>query len=62
MKRRLCIVVATTLTLLLGGSAASAVVGNTTSATGDWGCVVVRTVNQGLCFENPLPQRLPLPN
>jgi hypothetical protein len=63
VKRRLSIVLATTLALLFGGStAATALFGNTTSATGDWGCVVVRTVNQGVCLSNPLPERLPLPN
>lgn len=63
MKRRLSTVIAATLALSFGGpAAANAIVGNTMNATGDWGCVVVRTVNQAVCFSNPLPERLPLPD
>lgn len=62
MKRRLYAVMAATLAVVLGGpAAAGAVVGNTMTATGDWGCVVVRTIHQAVCFENPLPERLPIP-
>lgn len=62
MTRRLLFLAAATLTLVLGGStAAGAVLDNRTTETGDWGCVVVRTINQAVCFENPLPERLPLP-
>jgi carbohydrate-selective porin OprB len=60
--RRIVIVVAAFVALVTGGaSAASAVLPNRTAGTGDWGCVVVRSINQGVCVSDPLPERLPLP-
>ena len=60
MKRRLVIVAVTVLGLCAGGTAAQAIGGgNRTTSTGDWGCAVIRPLNQGLCFENPLPPQLP---
>jgi hypothetical protein len=59
VKRRLAIVAVTALGLCAGGTAAQAIGGAHTSATGDWGCAVVRPINQGVCFENPLPRDLP---
>jgi hypothetical protein len=63
VRSRLVLVVALFLGLTAGGvGGASAIGANRTAATGDWGCVVVRTINQGICLSNPLPERLPLPN
>ena len=61
MKRRLAIVAVTVAGLCAGTTAAGAGPLATTAATGDWGCIVIRTINQGLCFENPLPPTLPTP-
>ena len=63
MRSRLVLVVALFLGLTAGGvGGAQALGGSRTASTGDWGCVVVRTVNQGICLSNPLPERLPVPN
>jgi hypothetical protein len=59
VKRRLIIVVVTALGLCAGATAAGASPFKSTSSTGDWGCAVIRPLNQGLCFENPLPPTLP---
>ena len=62
MKVRLAIAIGVLLGALGGIGGASALVRSTPDDTGDWGCAVVRPVNQGVCFSNPLPPRLPLPS
>jgi carbohydrate-selective porin OprB len=62
VRSRIVITVVAFVALLVAGlSAASAVLPNRTAGTGDWGCVAIRTINQGVCVSDPLPERLPLP-
>ena len=61
MKVRLAIVVGVIVAAVSGLGGAQALGGHTSNETGDWGCAVIRPLNQGLCFQNPLPERLPLP-
>lgn len=61
MKVRLAIAIGVFVGLVSGVGSAQALLGHRPAATGDWGCAVVRPINQGICFENPLPERLPLP-
>jgi hypothetical protein len=61
MRIRIAIVVGLFVALLSTAGSAQAVLRSRTTATGDWGCIGIRPANQGLCFENPLPERLPLP-
>ena len=61
MRRRIITVVLLTATLTGGASAAQALGGASTSAGGYWGCVGTRHVDFGVCVQNPLPERLPVP-
>ena len=60
MKVRLAILLGIVVGLGSGIGGAQAVGGRSLESTGDWGCAVIRPVNQGVCFENPLPPQLPL--
>ena len=61
MKVRIAILLGIVVGLGSGIGGAQALGNHNPEATGDWGCAVVRPLNQGICFENPLPPRLPLP-
>jgi len=61
VKVRLAIIIGLLVGIASGVGGASALGANDTASTGDWGCAVIRPLNQGLCFENPLPARLPIP-
>lgn len=61
MKVRLAIAIGAFVALVSGIGGAQAIGNHHPDETGDWGCAVIRPLNQGLCFENPLPERLPLP-
>ena len=61
MKVRLAILLGVLVGLASGIGGAQALGSNSPTATGDWGCAVIRPLHQGICFENPLPPKLPLP-
>ena len=61
MKVRLAIAIGVFVGLASGISGAHALGEHRPDETGDWGCAVIRPLNQGLCFQNPLPERLPEP-
>lgn len=61
MKRRIGVIVVIAAALV--GGASAAVAGPTTNTTAShWGCVGSQTLNQVICFSNPLPSRLPVPS
>jgi hypothetical protein len=59
VKVRLAIVVGVLVGIGSGLGGAQALGNHGTDETGDWGCAVIRPINQGICFENPLPPELP---
>ena len=62
MKVRIAILLGIVVGLGSGIGGAQALGSNGAEDTGDWGCAVIRPLNQGICFENPLPPRLPVPS
>ena len=57
MRRRIVTIVIAALALSAGANAAQAI--TTTSANGYWGCAGSELLGMGVCFGNPLPERLP---
>lgn len=62
MKIRIAVVIGLLIGAGSGIGSAQAIRTSSLSGTGDWGCAVVRPINQGICFENPLPEQLPQPS
>lgn len=60
MKRRLAVLVLVVAGLVGGAPAAQAVVGSVASNS-YWACAGTRHIDFGACVENPLPERLPVP-
>ncbi len=63
MKRRLAVLSILFIALSGGATAASAISqsGLPVSPQGYWACAGVRDIDLGLCVEDPLPERLPIP-
>lgn len=61
MKRRLVVIVSLVLGLSAAGTAAQAILPASTQSS-YWGCVGTRYIDFGVCVENPLPERLPVPS
>lgn len=61
MKRRIAVIVLAVSGLLAAGSGPATATVDSTTAGGYWACVAVYQIDLGLCVENPLPERLPLP-
>ena len=61
MRRRIVTVLLLTAGLAGASSGAQALGDSSTEAGGYWGCVGTRHVDLGICVQNPLPERLPLP-
>ena len=59
MKRRLGVIVLFTALLTGVAPAAQAV---TSTSSSQWGCVGVQLLDRVVCWSNPLPDRLPLPD
>ncbi len=60
MKRRLAVLALVVTGLVGGTSSAQAVVGSM-STDAYWACAGTRHIDFGACVENPLPERLPVP-
>lgn len=61
MRRRIITVVLLTAGLTGAASGAQALGDSRTTAGGYWGCVGTRLADVGVCVQNPLPERLPVP-
>lgn len=62
MRRRIITVILITAGLTGAASGAQALGGARTEAGGYWGCVGTRLADVGVCLQNPLPERLPVPS
>lgn len=60
MKRRLAVLALVVTGLVGAAPSAQAVVGSVSSSS-YWACAGTRHIDFGACVENPLPERLPVP-
>ena len=61
MQRRL-LIVGVALAGLLGANVAGAVAGESRTRGTDWACIFVSQLDTGMCQQNPLPEKSPIPN
>ncbi len=60
MKRRI-LVIAIAVASLVGATSGASAAHMTSTSSGYWACVGTTHVDFGVCVDNPLPDRLPLP-